>query len=416
MTRRWTTSFDVRRFGWSADYQGGASPVVSRPGEADRNRQALQAAYDAAAQVYGPTQVIIPNGGEAWLSGSVRYSGAGWCDTIIEGVIRFEPSSLAPGTTSNSAIIYRSTPEGVAAGTTLYGGSIQGGWFEGHDSGWSGTRYAKNVCELVCTSGTKVIDVFCRNWDANTGTQHSHGVKQMGKEQGFIYNNRFLCGQGVAFYPNPKERAGIILDCDTFHVMSNDYRMPLMADGGFEYQTAAGIWMAPDLKVLNFVADGTNNASGGAYIFYWDDPAGAALHEDSVGLTIRGFRGEQQHDGASIWLSRRGFGTARGVIIDDVNCNTETTGMHLAGTIGAHITNSKYYRFTNQTTSPMALELDDARTVDCVVEGFEIPKAHVVGTPATLYDVGTLTQYVYDSTPSETLSEFQLYSKQRFSV
>jgi hypothetical protein len=406
--RRYTKKFDVRNYGtgWKPTYGDAANLGHD-------NLTALRGACDAAA-LAGGGDVVIPDtnyDGGGYVSGEVRITG-NYTTIHNEGTVRFGQASAGNVFRFDGASA-STTP---VAGTTLYSCGLIGGTIRGHDPDdpAAGTRYPINIVDAVCTSRLVLDSVQFKDFITTTGTTPSKGVRHRGKELTTMRRCQFIGERSVSIEANPKERAGPAgpIDNDTCTFQNNNYNLPLTGT----FANEAAIWVAPDLNFLRFEASGNNNVAGGGYMFYWDDPAGGALHVDSSQLYLAGFAGEQMGGGvttANIHISRRGYGKARGVVLERIQCSIANTGIRLAGTIGARVVGGNYYRFSGQNTSPMALVLDDALTIDCSVSGYEIPKANVTGTPASLVSVGSLT--AYDVSP-ETLSEFQLHYRQVYSI
>lgn len=382
---RYLKQFDVRRYGAKAGYVDATNAA-----SLGRNNTAAFQACAADMNASGGGDMVIDHAKYGyWLNDSVTFT-TSYCRVRNEGVVRFEPTS------AKSLFRWEATTD-----TTLFSGGIEGGQIRGHhvDDPNGGTRYPKSAYELVCCSNNFITQTLVSDWVSNTGSTPCKALRNRGKEELRASGNLWNTERCVSIEANPKERTGPAgpIDADHVWLQSNRYNMPVSGT----YVHGSAIHVDPDLNFLNFIADGNNNAAGGGYIFYWDDPAGGALHRDSVGLILRGFRGEQMTGTtttANVHISRRGVAPAFGVLIDDVSCNITTTGIRLEGTRFAKIRDCRYFRFDAQDTSPMALVLDDASCLETVVERYHIPRVPSAGPAVDLFDVGTLTPFDNDGT------------------
>lgn len=337
--------YDVRNYGAKATYVSSSSVGFD-------NRAAFQSAISAAATA-GGGRVYVPSG-RYWMSGGVFLQSKGIHvvgDGRIATSIFYEPTSA-----TNEALFELNSSDLVQ--TTLVDCSVREFSIFGFgiDEAPGVPRHKKTAVRFVCTSECAMENVTVAKFYTDTTLYASEGgsigLEHKGKELTFLNQCTLVTDRPIRFDINPKEPS-VQIDSDACHIRSLYAVMPI---GGVE----AAVWIAPKAIIRAFKMDGNNIVAGGKHGIYWDDPAGGAGTSDAVFFTIEDLRTEQQnHDatGYTVFLSRRGAGKLYNVTLKRINCNIVSTGISLEGCISNVLENCAYYRFTDQDTSPLALEL-----------------------------------------------------------
>lgn len=383
--------YDIRKYGAIGDY-------VSYANQGTDSTAAIQACIDAieASRIGG----LLCAGEGGFRHGALRVRQFG--THVLGRGDRATFFVFDPTIPNTAGWTLSTTPTVGIVGTTLYQCSFRHIAFRGM-AGNPAAR-AKIGINLICTS--ECVVEYCSFNDWTTSAGHvadgpSIFVLLNGKEMTTLRNVSGSGDRPISIEANPKERSGPAgpIDCDFLRI-ENFY---VGTSPGTLGAGDAAIYVAPGLNFLRCTMSGSNLQAGFKYGLYWHDPAGTF---NGSNHSFKNYASEQCSDplGAMILIERQGTGKSLSIELDNINCSNESRGIVLEGVSGTRISGGGFFRFTSQSTSPMALTLA-ATARQTIVTGFLIP---LVGGGTSLVSLaGGLTAYPVSTEP---LSEYQLHA------